>query len=91
MRFFSAVVVSADVHLRKPWPQIYWNTLAGLGIPADQAAFVGDYYPHDMAGARAAGLRSIWLTRPDRPHDDLPADLIIHRLPELIPWFASRM
>jgi HAD superfamily hydrolase (TIGR01509 family) len=84
--FFSAVVVSADVRLRKPRPEIYWQALAGLGIPPAEAAFVGDYYAHDMAGARAAGLRSIWLIPPGKAHDDLPVDHIIASLPDLIPY-----
>ena len=33
LSFFSAVVVSADVRLRKPLPEIDWQTLAQLGIP----------------------------------------------------------
>ena len=87
--FFRTVVVSADVGLRKPQPEIFLNTLADLGIAAQEAAYVGDYYPYDMVGARAAGLHSVWLTDADKPHDDLPADLIISHLPDLLPWLAQ--
>ena len=83
--FFERIVVSADVHLRKPRPDIYWNTLAEMGVAPADAAYVGDYWPYDMAGARAAGMRSIWLVEPGKRRDDLPADAIISSLPELLP------
>lgn len=83
-RFFRSIVVSADVHLRKPRPEIYWNTLAEMGVAPHEAAYVGDYWPYDMAGARAAGMRTIWLIEAGKPHDDLPADAVISGLPELL-------
>jgi HAD superfamily hydrolase (TIGR01509 family) len=87
--FFRSVVVSADVHLRKPRPEIYWDTLKQLGIAAADAAYVGDYHPFDMVGARAAGMYAIWLIEPGKPHDDLPADAVIHHLSELAPLIAQ--
>ncbi len=89
LSFFSTVVVSADVRLRKPRPEIFLNTLADLGVAPAEAAYVGDYYPYDMVGARAAGLRAVWLADPDKRHEDLPADLIIPRLPDLLPWLGQ--
>ena len=82
-RFFHTIVVSADVQLRKPRPEIFWNTLNELAIAPAEAAYVGDYYPYDMVGARAAGMRSIWLRTPDKPPSDLPADAVISGLDEL--------
>jgi putative hydrolase of the HAD superfamily len=79
-RFFRSIVVSAAVSLRKPRPEIYWNTLSDLDVAAAEAAYVGDYYPFDMVGARAAGLRSIWLVEPGKPREDLPADAVISSL-----------
>jgi FMN phosphatase YigB (HAD superfamily) len=81
--FFRSIIVSADVRLRKPRPEIYWNTLRDLGVSPANAAYVGDYYPYDMVGARAAGLRSVWLIEPGKPHDDLPADAVISSLRHL--------
>ena len=83
--FLRSVTTSAGAGLRKPQPDIFWNVLAALDVAPHDAAFVGDYHPHDIAGARAAGMHSVWLVEPGRAHDDLPADLIIAHLPELIP------
>lgn len=85
LAFFQTVVVSADVRLRKPQPAIFLDTCAVLGVAPAQAGYTGDFYPQDMVGARAAGLRSIWLTD-EAPDADRPADLVIRRLPELLPW-----
>jgi len=89
LSFFRAVVVSADVGVRKPRPEIFFNTLTDLGVAPGEAAYIGDYYPYDMVGARAAGLCTVWLADPDRPHEDLPADAIIARLPDLLPWLRQ--
>jgi len=86
--FFRSIAVSADVHLRKPRPEIYWNSLAALDVAPREAAYVGDYHPFDMVGAQAAGLWSIWLVEPGKPQADLPADAIIHSLSELAPALA---
>lgn len=39
---FNAVVVSDQVGLRKPDPQIYLRTAAGIGVPPDECVFVDD-------------------------------------------------
>ena len=83
--FLRSITTSADARLRKPQPAIFWNVLAALGVAPHDAVFVGDYHPHDIAGAQAAGMHSVWLVEPGRPHDDLPADLIIDHLLNLIP------
>jgi HAD superfamily hydrolase (TIGR01509 family) len=83
--YLRSVTTSADVRLRKPQPAIFWNVLAALDVAPCDAAFVGDYYPHDMAGAMAAGMHTVWLVEPGKQRDDLPAELIIDRLPELMP------
>jgi HAD superfamily hydrolase (TIGR01509 family) len=83
--FLRSVTTSADARLRKPHPDIFRNVLAALDVAPHDAAFVGDYYPHDMAGARAAGMHAVWLVEPGQPRDNLPVDLVIARLPELLP------
>lgn len=39
---FDVVVVSDQVGLRKPDPQIYLRTAAGIGVPPDECVFVDD-------------------------------------------------
>ena len=60
--------------------------LALLGASADSAVLVGDRPATDIAGANAAGIRSIRIRRPDNQHpmdgDNIP-DAIITSLEEL--------
>lgn len=84
-RFFNSIVVSADVGIRKPNPDIYLNVLREIGVEARDAAFVGDYYPLDIVGARAVGMCTIWMPEPGTPQADRPADAVLSSLRELIP------
>jgi putative hydrolase of the HAD superfamily len=69
-RFVDRVFSSRDLGARKPDQAFYAAVLAALradaaahGEPplrADQVAMVGDSYENDVAGAWAAGLRTVW-------------------------------
>ncbi len=58
---FSVVVDSTRVGYAKPDPLIFQRALDALGVTPADAVFVGDSLPRDMAGARAVGMRHIWL------------------------------
>ncbi|MEA2626548.1 MAG: putative hydrolase of the superfamily [Candidatus Binatota bacterium] len=58
---FETVVISADVALRKPHPDIFGIVLDRLGLAADRVLFVGDTPLEDVAGAAAAGMPMAWL------------------------------
>jgi len=57
----SVLSFSDEIGLRKPHPEIFRRTLAGLGVAAADAAHVGDDVTTDVAGARAVGMRAIHL------------------------------
>ncbi|CAN5214417.1 hypothetical protein BH20ACT5_BH20ACT5_19710 [soil metagenome] len=52
---FDAVVVSGEVGMRKPEPEIYRHTAAELGLDPGECVFVDDLRPN-VAGAVAAGM-----------------------------------
>ena len=68
------VLVSEEFGAWKPDPAIFAEALRLGGARADEAVFVGDSAEHDIAGARAAGIRTIWVNRTQRPWagDDPP-------------------
>lgn len=45
----------------KPAPIIYEAALAELGLPASQVLAIGDSLEHDIAGATAAGVDSLFV------------------------------
>jgi 2-haloalkanoic acid dehalogenase type II len=89
--YFDFILTSAALGIRKPNPRIFQTALDHWGIPASQAAMVGDSLGADILGARNAGIYGIWITRradtpANRSHEDtiLP-DVVITTLAELIP------
>ncbi|HEX7443701.1 MAG TPA: HAD family hydrolase [Acidimicrobiales bacterium] len=72
-------VVSEELGVRKPDPRIFAEAAARCGAELAGGWMVGDSAHADMAGARNAGLRSIWLPRgrpwpADAPGPDHQAD-----------------
>lgn len=59
----DAVVTSAEAGVRKPDPEIFRVALRRLQCPPERALFVGDSLEVDIAGGRAAGIRSVLLDR----------------------------
>jgi putative hydrolase of the HAD superfamily len=61
---FDAIVDSETVGIGKPSPEMFELALARLGLERDEVAIVGNDLSRDIAGARAAGIRPIWVHRP---------------------------
>ena len=74
LEHFDAVVISMDLRIRKPRPEIFRAALESLGSAPEETLHVGDRLDADVAGAAALGMRTVWLTRrvPD-PAADLAA------------------
>lgn len=63
-------VVGSKSHGRiKPHPSIFVAALRALDVSPGEAAMVGDSYEDDIEGARALGLRAIFLDRDGRRPD----------------------
>ncbi len=82
---FEAVIISAEVGLRKPNPQIYRRILEMMRLDAREVLFVGDTPREDVQGPRAAGMRTAWISKgaasvPDGIPDP---DYVIRDLSEL--------
>ncbi len=63
----DGVVTSAEVGARKPAPAVFERALGLAGAAAGDAVHVGDSAEEDVAGARAAGIEPILLSRDGRP------------------------
>lgn len=91
-RYFQAVVVSEAVGVKKPHAAIFQHALAGLGILAEHACFVGDHPENDILGARRAGLRTVWLAGVHTwPAVHARPQYQICRLRELVPLLQSEI
>ena len=59
--FFNAVVVSEEVGWRKPSGHIFQHALNCLKVPAAEAVYIGDSPNEDIKGAKAAGLKTVFV------------------------------
>jgi putative hydrolase of the HAD superfamily len=59
--FFNAVVVSDENGWRKPSAKIFQDALNRLQINKDEAVYIGDSPIEDIKGAKAAGLKTIFV------------------------------
>lgn len=64
--YVDALVVSEAVGVAKPDPAIFAHALDELECAPEDAVMVGDSWPADIVGARAAGIRPIWFNRARR-------------------------
>jgi len=60
---FDVFVTSGEVPWRKPHPEFMWAAARELGVEPETCLVVGDSLKADIAGARAAGMRSVWVNR----------------------------
>jgi len=60
---FEAVIISAEVGLRKPNPQIYRRMLELLRLDASEVLFVGDTPREDVQGPHGVGMRTAWISK----------------------------
>ncbi len=89
--YVDFVLTSAACSYRKPHPRIFELALAHWGIPAREAAMVGDTLDADILGAQKAGLFSIWISRRTHPtseelariHPDARVDALLE-IPHLL-------
>ena len=62
-RYFSFGYCAADVGASKPDPAMFNRALAHAGVAPAEAVHVGDHAIHDVQGAQAAGMATVWLNR----------------------------
>jgi len=88
--YFSEIIISASVGIRKPHPHIFYKALEGLGAAPQETMMVGDTLNADVLGANQMGIESVWITRrvdlsgQDNHREEIRPDHVIENLWELI-------
>lgn len=87
---FRARISAREVGVAKPHADIFHAACMRLGAAPATVLHVGDDPHADIAGARAAGLRTAWINREQRPWPDTAgADLECRNLAELADWLEA--
>lgn len=81
----SLIIISGDLGIGKPAPEIYRHALGRVGCTPAEAVMIGNNPIADIQGAQAAGIRAIWVCRADAllPVGIIP-DQIVHRLDQCV-------
>lgn len=61
--YFSSVTISTQVGAAKPDPKIFAVALEKHNCSPEEAWHIGDSIEEDYQGAKAAGLRGVWINR----------------------------
>lgn len=87
-RHFAHCISAREFGAAKPDAAIFHAACARLGVAPEHVLHVGDDAQLDVAGARAAGLRTAWLNRGAAawPHRGFGPDLELRDLGELARW-----
>lgn len=81
---FDVVVVSGAVNKRKPAAEIFKSALKIMNLSAEESVFVGDTVDADVEGAKAVGMRAVYIERrPQKLSEKYAADKTIKKLSEL--------
>ncbi len=85
--YFAATVTARTIGVAKPDPAIFRRAATYLDVPPQHIVHVGDDPELDVMGAKAAGMRAIWLNRHAMPWplEAVTPDLTITTLAELEP------
>ena len=92
---FDALAISGEIGVAKPDPLPFRKVLEELDADPRDVWHIGDSLSNDVAGARAAGLISVWLNRVGRiPHGseavpDIEVASLSHLVGILKPLYAQ--
>lgn len=89
---FELILIEGELGYGKPDRRVFEGALAFFGARPQQACMVGDNLEADIAGARSAGIATVWhdaLGEGVPPAAPARPDRVIRSLRELLAWPAS--
>jgi putative hydrolase of the HAD superfamily len=83
-KLFDVIVVSGAVNKRKPSEEIFKSTLKLMNVSPSETVFVGDTIDADIEGAKAVGIKAIYIERREQKQSEkFCPDKTIRSLSEL--------
>ncbi len=94
--YFEHAVTSEECRAYKPRREMFDRALWMLNLTPDEVLHVGDSLSSDVRGAKAAGIRVLWINRRGRlaPDGDDGPDFVadgLRGLLDVVPWAAPRV
>ncbi len=91
-RHCACIVLSEEIHIRKPDPFIFSHAAALLGVEPAACLYVGNSYQDDVIGAKVAGMSACWFNRravPAPENQKINPDFVISWLSDLQPLLRA--
>lgn len=82
-RYFDAIVISGEVGVGKPDPEVFSHLLERLDARPQETTMVGDSLPCDIIGAHRSGIRAVWVNRLGRACTQQHGPMIHARITDL--------
>lgn len=61
--YFDEILISGDIGVYKPDPNVFHTLLNRIGVVPENAIYIGDSIKHDVAGANSAGMKSVLFSK----------------------------
>lgn len=91
LKYFSCTIFSDEIGYTKPNPIIFKKALEELDVKPAEVMHVGDLLRTDVAGAKAVGMKAVWLNwkKEQGCGQNIIPDYEIHSLAELLTILTS--
>lgn len=80
--YFDSIIISENVGIKKPNPNIFLQGLSVLNVSPHESIFVGDHPENDIHAPSKLGLKTIW--KKNHHYDPVAADYMIDDLLEVL-------
>ena len=85
-KYFSEILISGDIKIKKPNSKIYQTMSDKIKIPIDKCVYIGDRLDFDAIGSSDAGMLGVWLNRKNITDKKIPKKVkMIASLQQLTP------
>jgi putative hydrolase of the HAD superfamily len=81
---FAAEVISGELGVGKPEPEVFLGLLERLGATPEASLMVGDSWERDIEGGLAAGMSAVWISDGRTPPADLSRVTVIDSVRQLV-------
>ncbi|WP_294606428.1 YjjG family noncanonical pyrimidine nucleotidase [uncultured Bacteroides sp.] len=83
-RYFKKVVLSDDIGVLKPWPEIFHFAMSATQSELRDSLMIGDSWDNDITGARGVGMHQVYYNVTDRSEFPFKPTYQITDLKELL-------
>jgi putative hydrolase of the HAD superfamily len=84
--FFKSIIISGEVGLQKPHPNLFRRSAKELNLSLDEIVYIGDLLEKDALGAHNAGMQGVLINRTNQIHSNPNVQIIseLTKLPQLL-------